>query len=499
VTNKTPGQRAIAFLIVLIPALATAFLVYVRFHATLLDFQPSWNDEIYYWHQAQSFAASGLGNGYYTFNELPAKAGFSHYGPHGPLFPAIYGTLGRGFGRAEYSGPLLNLLLLALATIVFLSTTPAIRRQRLKVGLLFLTFWPILLYIPSNMQESLHAAAAIVFGAIFYRLVSRPGSLAPAWFALCAGFIFLCALMRPTWALLFIPLFWYRSSAPTPRHIWLSVGYGTLLAGVVFVIFQSLSAPYPNFMSSIADASPGGSVGVFARHFAGNVRGLVDPRNGSTLEILPRYQAVLVVALLVVAATGRCGPKLARLRTIDSHAAFHLLNLGIPLIFILFFYDVAAWKDYRVLAPHLLLSLLLWSTLGQSKLAYFIAGTNLVCALAFGLTFSRIHAEQFTPSTPVIPWAQLVAYQPQANAWCNTLLTDAALDRKLINMPPGVGLSFLLRPDDIKLPIRSQFLLLNPATYAILKERMRLQFLRNTVAGNLFGNLDCGCEPGGRQ
>jgi len=493
--------------IILIPALVMTFLIYVRFHATVFDFQPSWNDEIFYWHQTASFIAAGFSNGYYVFDEVPARAAFSHYGPHGPMFPALYGTLGRAFGWRQFSGPVLNLILLALATLVFLRSTPVQPRYRLKLALIFLTFWPLLLYLPSNMQESLHAAAAIVFAAIFYRLISRPGSVTTAQFLLYAGFIFLFALMRPTWSLLFIPLFLYRSATFSRRHILLSCVYASLLAAVVYIIFQWLSAPYANTMSELAGAAQNSlphAISTFFRHFISNVRLFISLRYATTLETVLHYQTIILLLLLVLESSRRLAPNLSprldRLRNSDSYTLFHLLNLGIPLAFVLFFYDIASMRDYRVLAPHILISLLLWSAQGKSKPVYFMAATNLLCILPFALMFSNIHGRHFDGSPSLAtPWSKLLKFQPSANSWCNTMFTDAPLDEKFLTVPAGIGLSFTFNAKQMKTPIKSQYLLLSPEGYRVLKERIRVQHIMKTEAGDLYRNLDCGCSAEGSR
>lgn len=329
--NKLLRHATSTTIIVLIPALVTVFLVYVRFHATLFDFTPSWNDEIFYWHQIQSFSSVGFGNGYYVFNEIPARISFSHYGPHGPFFPMLYGMTGRSLGWREYSGPILNLSGLALTTIILLWNIPNQRRHRLKVGLILLTFWPLLLYIPSNMQESLHASAAIVFSTIFYRLFSRRDKLVCWQFCIFAGLIFLFALTRPTWSLLFVPLFLYHRDKSSSRQVMLSCVYAALLSGLVFIIFQSFSAPYPNFMSGIANEAhnlPAYGLGIFFQHCADNLRGYFDIYNGTTLEILLRYQILFILLLVGLSVLHTISPLLGHLRKFNCYSVFHALNLG---------------------------------------------------------------------------------------------------------------------------------------------------------------------------
>src|SRR5690606_14676255 len=129
----------------------------------------------------------------------------SHYYFYGPVFPMLYGTIASIFGWGYGSGPLLNIGLVTVALFVFVLTSPS-DVGRLRVGLLVVgTFWPLLLFLPTTMQEGIHLAIGIVLASGFYQLCkqrdSTPRSVKIAvWLIIAVG-----ALMRSTWGMLFLP------------------------------------------------------------------------------------------------------------------------------------------------------------------------------------------------------------------------------------------------------------------------------------------------------
>src|SRR5215510_2407344 len=102
-------------LVAALPAIVTIALVAVLVKATLLDYFPKDSDELAYHQEIAAFARAGFGGGYFTILEQPASLAFSHFGPHGPAFPLLYGSVGRVIGWTRQSGPIFNLAVLALA------------------------------------------------------------------------------------------------------------------------------------------------------------------------------------------------------------------------------------------------------------------------------------------------------------------------------------------------------------------------------------------------
>jgi hypothetical protein len=94
----------LAFVTALTPVLAAALLVLATPDVTPNRFYPFKVDEMRYWHQIATFRAVGFNGGYYTIDEQPAPASFSHFHTKGPLFPMLYGTIACFVGWYPESG-----------------------------------------------------------------------------------------------------------------------------------------------------------------------------------------------------------------------------------------------------------------------------------------------------------------------------------------------------------------------------------------------------------
>src|SRR5262249_54396437 len=152
------------------------FLLLGSIGGNLASYMPSYratyNDSMLYWREAYTFSQVGFNGGFYTTNELPARLGFIHFYVYGPVYPIVYGTIGRLFGWYYATPVIINLALIGLAIAAFTIITRPDRRQLLLAGALFATFWPILLFLLSNMQESYQQALAILLGGGFALLFS---------------------------------------------------------------------------------------------------------------------------------------------------------------------------------------------------------------------------------------------------------------------------------------------------------------------------------------
>src|SRR5262249_999361 len=145
------------------PALGTVVLIQCL-GVSLDKFTPAASDEIGYYLQINAFVHHGFSGGYFTISEKPAPASFSHFGVHGPLFPVLYGAIGRLVGWEFRTGPFINLALLTLAVAVYcLMIRPTVGQALLGTALLA-TFWPFYLCVLSVLQDPVHWAIAILVG-----------------------------------------------------------------------------------------------------------------------------------------------------------------------------------------------------------------------------------------------------------------------------------------------------------------------------------------------
>src|SRR5262249_42851158 len=86
-----------------------------------------------------------------------------------------------------------------------------------------------------------------------------------------------------------------------------------------------------------------------------------------------------------------------------------------------------------------------------------------------------------------------LVYHPGADRWCNTL-PASQYPPHLIVVPAGIGLSIVREPNEMRLPPRSQFLLLDEAARADFSGPIHVQPLATLAYGTLYLNLDSGCK-----
>lgn len=507
---RTRTYRLLASGIVAVtPVLVTCLLVRIYFGATLFDFFPFYNDEIAYWHQSLTFSQVGFNGGYFTIDELPAQATFMRFGPHGPVFPIIYGFLGGLVGWGPSTGVLLNIvaITLALGTFMFLSKPDT--WQSLTIFFLVLTFQPLLLLLPTNMQESFHQSLGIVFAGLFYRLVqpkSEGGLVRIALFAT----IVIAALARFTWSILFIPFF-FLSVKDRSRfsRTWI-IGLSIFLMILSVLVFRFLASPYPN--DSISDIgkvffySPWRGVGLLASATISGL-GILWPFGGitsSVVEQLLRYQVIFLVAL------GLIGQLLFLLnketvRNVPNEVPpwFHIINLGVILGLILPFY-MGSWRDYRVLAPHFLLSILLVALSSKRRVAQLAVLASLVFVQPFMSIYNEFRTPNFVDARSEIAsfeeqTGKALVYEATSNAWCNSVAVDVGLyETPLMGVPGGMGISAILDWDRVRLPLKSKYVLgksdlLQEVTQPSRGSAMHLEPLVETSIGVVYLNLDSQC------
>src|SRR5271166_1469678 len=114
VFNSRLVRAVLILCFLLAPVAIVSLILAVCLQATLLDCYPYLNDEVHYWNEVACFARAGFAGGYCVPNEQTAPASWTHFGPHGPGFPVVFGTLARIVGWHPASGPLFNAVVLAL-------------------------------------------------------------------------------------------------------------------------------------------------------------------------------------------------------------------------------------------------------------------------------------------------------------------------------------------------------------------------------------------------
>jgi hypothetical protein len=487
----TMARPACILVFVLTPVTVVSLLLAVH-SATLLNCCPIFNDEIHYWNEIDCFAAAGFNGGYFVPDEHAAPARRLHFGPHGPGFPVVYGSLAKLLGWYPASGPVFHLIVLALASAFWLwSCRPD--TDRLLTGIFLLaTFWPCILYLPSTMQEGLHCAIAFLLAALAHRSVntSTPAGRTACFFlpAVAAA-----SIVRLTWVLVLIPWACVALGHARRRTRWLILG--VVACGIpALVVFNRWScAPYPNFASKLVETARSSPERAFeglvargrhalAMYFALNA--------GDSLLVVQRY---LVAALILVCLIRSVCPG-----TRGGRPYFFVaMNLALVTGLMIALYDLADGRDCRVVAPHLLMSVLVLLSGSAFRWVLGVAAIHLVFVSPFLQVFASIHEERFSCQASEMTKNQenLLPYLPydaHASPWGNTLLVSLnGEDSPPVTVPSGIGISYVVDESTIELPLKSRYILpwrarAQPSVLA----RARLRRLSSTPLGVIYENLD---------
>lgn len=495
----TRGLPALA--IVLAPTLITLLMFHFRLGASLFDATPVANDEIGFWLEIATFREAGFNGGYHSTNEQAAPARFCRFDPRGPGFAVLYGLLAVVLGWEPWSGAVFNLLCLAAATAVWLWVCRPGPWQAAAAALLVATFWPCLLYLPLTMQEGLHCAFAFLAAAAVQRsLVSPPRSAGQ--FVVPLLTIAACATVRVTWALVLLP--WAILSLRGFSRRGRVVGGAAVAATFCAVVLLSrwLNAPHvrpdgvgfvPWFLHALRE-SPRDAMSFFADHMASNLRNFVFLDSGSPLEVLQRY--VILGLLLASAAALWFGRKSKdgdgeRLR----RWLFAGGNLAVLTAAVILAYDVTDWRDYRVLSPHLLLSLLVLAC-GPSWTRVLVpCCAHLLFLPGFLAQYAGHHLERVTWDRELVAAFRAeigdLRYDPSRPGWDNTVLMPVeSFTYPMVAVHAGMGVNCVIDWDSLRLPPRSRYMILPDDDLRDLSRRVRLRRVRLTQLGWLCVNLE---------
>jgi hypothetical protein len=240
---------------------------------------------------------------------------------------------------------------------------------------------------------------------------------------------------------------------------------------------------------------------MFAAHAGHNLAALLNPFSAPSGSPLESGQRMVVLALAgyslfqLVRRAGRRGVEFALADRESRIHGFHVLNLVAITTVLTLFYEISpAWRDFRVLAPHLLLSLVICVLAFPPRLVAAYLAVALLLGPAFvgkyqsfhgaRLTMNRASYSAFARSTQ-----PPLDFDPEGGAWDNSLLvSDETMGPHLVGLPAGIGINLVLSrfPE----PIKSKHVMLTFRDYQELGSRARLEPVQATPFGILFLNLD---------
>jgi hypothetical protein len=499
------------------PALGTLVLMH-RLGVTLEQFAPATSDEIGYYLQINAFVHHGFSGGYFTISEKPAAAGFSHFGVHGPLFPVLYGTLGKLFGWYFYSGPVFNVVLLTLAIGIYCIVMRPTTGEALLGTAFLATFWPFYLVLVSMQQDPIHQAIAVIVGGGFAGMLHRkPWASSLGFRLLFLAILVYASLMRISWSMFLVPYAMLLCPKPTVKQLALAVVASALGMGFLLYGFRFLCAPFYGLDGFLMTKFVGGeaSIRVLLANAWTNVRmlfegNLANPANfpgrlifceGLAFGVIMFFYALTRLGLVSLSRPGLTH------RQDLLEPCFHAFNIGALLTGTLVFYYIGNDGGWRMLAVHLLVSSFVGLTSPLRWLKVLIAGIVLINL--GGLPWC-IRSMEYA-NMPHFGYAQeyralakklnsLIPYQKGADPWQNTILMDT-YPHELLALPAGIGVSVFFRPSDVSLPIKSRYVLVGPATAQqqrwSLTQLARFPVLHNTIdfrtpyySANLYVNRE---------
>ena len=168
-----------------------------------------WNDELFYFKQVEAIVEFGYPQGYFGFNESHAlKLSFAAWSPV-LVFPWVaWGLL---FGWNMLSPIICNILLMTLATALFVWLVKPTWKQMGLLTMLFFLYTPFVRYMLSGMPEVICFSMLIIFYGLAISYLQKESYGKIAWMLILSG---LLTLMRP-YMLLFMLLpmaFWIKKN-----------------------------------------------------------------------------------------------------------------------------------------------------------------------------------------------------------------------------------------------------------------------------------------------
>jgi hypothetical protein len=482
---KVLVRAALILAILATPLVVVSATLAWKMHASLTGCLPYDSDEVHYWNEINCFVRAGLSGGYCVDNDQPARATWTRFGPHGPGFPIVYGVPALVFGWHQWSGPVFNLVAFALATAFWVCWTKP-NSATLAVGTLLVgSFWPLMLYVPTTMQEPLHFSIAMVLAGLGHRVLGTPSRGHIPFLAVVA----IAAIIKFSWILVLVP--WACIAVIDTRwrtRFLIVVGsFCGVLASIW--VFTRICSPYPDRLTTEIDMfkqDPNLCFWTMVLRWQREWGNLLDPKLVAPIGLLQRYE------ILAIALTGAA---LLVFRKYPRAGAFAAINVMIVLIPTMLIFYMASFRDYRMMAPPVLLSLLLLLR-ADWRLALPFVIANIACVGIFIAQFEEHHRDQVDSDPAEIAAVSeelrpYVTFAPGAGGWTNTFLFPVRqTDSRLLAVPAGVGITFAL--DNVRGVVekpRSRYVIL-PRGFRPPHDT-RLKLLTQTSLGPLYANPDC--------
>jgi len=466
------------------------------------------NDQNEYWHQIATFNAVGFNGGYYTHLEQTAPIPQSKFGVHGPFYIVLVGLLSRVTGW-NYATPIFyNMVFLALGFVIFASLCKLNHTQILLAGLSLSAFAPVLLYLPTALQESFHQVVGIIFAAIFAIALFHQEELDFWKKAVMVLFTLLVSIIRPSWGFLFFPLFALLLKKDIKSQAFAFFISFFLFFGVIF--FDRLFiTPGNNTFSKAMDllvVNFRSGMKFLLTTILDNLQIYVSTASIPQMVFRLEYILILLLALVWIIYLLRKKKRSMTqiLEDVDLRLGILIFLIILPIL-LLSFSMYFMKNDMRFIAPYFILIIfLLVSHTKYNLVLVFVVINLLILPLSISLTNGFINSnfryseEEIMATRQVID--QHIRFDPgRTNDWCNTILMSVTLyDERISQVPPGIGISYVMDNTGVEkftFPVKSRYVWLTDEVADGLNqmEINQLTYLAGLSDSHLYLNKNSAC------
>jgi hypothetical protein len=276
-----------------------------------------------------------------------------------------------------------------------------------------------------------------------------------------------------------------------------AVGASLLYGVMILFAYNSTTAPYGTGFFFLRAASLSLPAQALVNNVQANLGRVARPDQYHPIELLQRYQYVV---FLLTACAGALWAHRSQTKDQTPHLLVTAMALGVALTAMLLLYEFASFAEHRILSAFLvfgvMLSLAAPGRLGPLLVAGLLIWNVVNVRMALG-EFQEVWRDRFVWSGQDLSELQhalqdRVVYRQGSSRWCNTLLTSK-YPSSLLAVPAGIGLSLLQKPELLRIPPRSHYLLLDDAMRAAFPVPPNLDAVATLPYGTLYVNRDSGC------
>lgn len=311
---KNIGGIAVSIVLACIPVVVCLWFMRQTVKVGILDAKPTLNDSFGYWMAAKTFALAGFNGGYFTINEVPAPASFTHFYAYGPGYAIFFGLLGRLFSWQPYSIAVWNVVAISAAFFIYFRLTGASLLRQVIVVITAITSSWLMAYLPINMMEATSHITGIVIAG-FLAFLYKQNRINYLWGIGALVFILLVSWPRLTWAP--FTFVWAGVVTGQTKRTWKVIGLAVVAVvaswGMSRILSQTaapapgsflaeiLSVNNPNFLLALRNQMLNSMTQLNALYGEGAVK-------GSTMwseAFFVLLQSAIVVAILILWWIGR--------------------------------------------------------------------------------------------------------------------------------------------------------------------------------------------------